>query len=98
MRRLSLAPVVHRGLGRGVLVALHLHQPTQKLQLQHQNTCLYWTFPVRDASAEVLSVRQKSIISMDRYTTEAYLCPFAHAETYGTDSPELPLGDAQSVK
>ncbi len=53
---------------------------------------------MRDASAEVLPVRQKSIISMDRYATEAYLCLVAHAETYGTDSPELPLGDAQSVK
>lgn len=35
---------------------------------------------------------------MDRYATEAHLCLHAHAETYGTDSPELPLGDAQSVK
>jgi len=54
--------------------------------------------PVWDASVEVLPVKQKAIISMDRYATKAYLCLVAHAETYGTDSPELPLGDAQSVK
>lgn len=52
---------------------------------------------MQDASAE-LPVRQKSIISMDRYATEGYLCVVAHAETYGTDPPELPLGDAQSIK
>jgi hypothetical protein len=45
-----------------------------------------------------LPVRQKSIICMDRYTTEAYLCVAAHAETYATGSPELLLEDTYSIR
>jgi hypothetical protein len=53
---------------------------------------------VQDASAGALPVRQKSIICIDRYTTEAYFCVAAHSETHATDSLELPLRDTQSVK
>ena len=35
---------------------------------------------------------------MDRYTTEAYLCVAAHAETYATGSPELLLEDTYSIR
>ena len=41
----------------------------------------------RDASAGALPIRQKSIIRMDRYTTEAYPCVVA--ETYATASQDL---------
>ena len=94
-RWLFLASVIRLGLRRAVLVALYLNQPTWTLQLRHWNTCLFWTeFPACQWDATrngwVVLVRQKSVIRIDLYTAEVYLC----VDIFVTDSLDLSLQNA----